>query len=148
MIMYMYDFHSLYRSPSTGRRYFTDIPRTDIAELVYGAHDPIGVDDSIKELFIDYILYCDTFAWSILDPTFRSEWYYEIVTMWPYPELEPDNHYDQLRLCVDVWRPGMAEDDRYHFWLIYDEDWNQVGLGYQVEGDYHKMVLTGVISED
>lgn len=144
----IYDGNDIMRYGEVKTRYFTDIPREEISAWVYGAEDPFGVDETIKELFIDYILYSDTFAWSVLEPEFRSEWHYEIVTIWPYPELEPDNCYDQLRLCVDVWRPGMAEDDRYHFWLIYDQEQNEVGLGYDLEGNnYDEIVLTGIVSK-
>lgn len=144
----IYDGNDIMRYGEVGVRYFTDIPREEISAWVYGAEDSIGVDETIKELFIDYILYSDTFAWSVLEPEFRSEWHYEIVTIWPYPEYEPDTYFDQLRLCVDVWRPGMAEDDRYHFWLIYDQEQNEVGLGYDLEGNnYDEIVLTGIVSK-
>ena len=41
----------------------------------------------------------------------------------------------------------MAEDDRYRFWLVYAEEWNQADIGYEVKGDYNEMVLTGIISK-
>lgn len=144
----IYDGNDILSHGEVGARYFTDIPREEISALVYSADDPVGVDETIKELFIEYILYSDTFAWSILDPSFQSEWYYDVVTLWPYPEQEPDNHYDQLRLFIDVWRPGMAEDERYHFWLIYDEDQNEAGFGYELEGSYDEMVLTGIVPKN
>lgn len=136
------DYNWLFPYPETGFRYFTDIPREAVTPLVYNADDPIGVDDSIKEAFIDYILYSDWFAWSVLDPEFQTEWYYEIVTINPEPEIA----YEQLRLCVDVWRPGMAEDETFQCWLIYDEHWNQVSYG--IEDNYDNRVLTGIISQE
>lgn len=142
MVMYMYDFHSLYSSPYTGRRYFTDIPREEISELVYSAYDPIGVDDEIKELFIDYALISEYFAWNVLDPEFRTEWYYEIGTIRPYPEMEPDLVYEELRLTINVWRSGMAEDAYIKCWLVYDEDLNQVRFGT----DSSEHLLSGIIS--
>lgn len=132
------DYDWLFPYPETDSRYFTDIPREAIAAMVYNAADPIGVDDSAKEAFIDYILFSDWFAWSVLDPEFRTEWYYEIVTINPEPEIE----YEQLRLCVDVWRPGMAEEEPFRCWLIYDGDWMQVSYGTDGE------ILTGIISRD
>ena len=130
------DYDEIFPYPETGSRYFTDIPREDVEPLVYNAEDPIGVDESIKDAFVDYILYSDWFAWSVLEPEFRTEWYYEIVTISPEPEVS----FEQLRLCVDVWRPGMAEDERFRCWLIYDPDWKQVSYG--TEGE----ILTGLPS--
>ena len=125
------DYNDIFPYPETGTRYFTDIPREDVAALVYGAADPIGVEEHIKEAFIDYILYSDWFAWSVLEPEFRTEWYYEIATICPDPELEPENRYEQLRLCVTVWRPGMAEEEPFRCWLSYDPEWMQAGAGYE-----------------
>lgn len=132
------DYDWLFPYPETGSRYFTDIPREDVAEMVYNAADPIGVDTSVKEAFVDYILYSDWFAWSVLEPEFRTEWYYEIVTINPEPEIA----YEQLRLCVNVWRPCMAQEELFRCWLIYDRDWMQVSYGTDGE------ILTGIISRD
>lgn len=144
----IYDGNDIVSLGEVGARYFTDIPREEISELVYTADDPVGVDETIKELFVEYILYSDTFAWSILDSSFQSEWYYDVVTLWPNPEQEPDNYHDQLCLFIDVWRQGMAENERYHFWLLYDEDLNEVGLEYELEGSSDEMVLTGIVSKN
>lgn len=135
--IYILDYNEIFPYPETGVRYFTDIPREDIAPLVYNATDPIGVDDSIKEAFIDYILYSDWFAWSVLEPEFQSEWYYETETFNPYPDIE----VEQLRLCIDVWRPGMAEEELFQCYLIYDADRNDVSYG--IVGNHDGRVLTG-----
>ena len=144
MIMYMYDFHSLYRSPSTGRRYFTDVPREEIAELIYGAYDPLGVDNALKERMIDQALISECFAWNVMDPEFRiTDSYYEIRRYWPYPEYEPDNYTDSIYLVFHVWRPGMAEDEYIKCWLSYDEELKRIDFGLDGPMEYW---LSGAIS--
>lgn len=97
----------------TGRRLFTDIPREEIAALVYGAEDSVGVDDALKEAFIDAIMDSEWFAWSVLDPEYRSVWHF---TMTAYDPSEPE----RITLAVEVWRPGMTEDETTLCSLFYD----------------------------
>ena len=141
LAMYMH-IGSLYSEPISGRRYFTDISREEIAGLIYGAFDPIGVEDEIKERFIEEALNSEYFAWNVLDPEFRYECYYEVVTICPYPEWEPENTFDRIQLTFHVWRPGMAEDEYFDCGLGYDTDSHQVGFIV----DSSEGLLSGVIS--
>lgn len=100
------------------------------------------MDDEIKELFIEYAMLSEYFVWNILDPEFRYECQYEIETIWPYPELEPDHYYDEVRLTFHVWRLGMAEDESIKCWLSYDAELNRVGFGTE----YFEDLLTGIIN--
>lgn len=56
---------------------YTDVPREEISGLVYGARDEIGVSDSLKEEFIDFILYSDWFASSTIKTDHKTEWYFD-----------------------------------------------------------------------
>ncbi len=58
---------------------YTDVPREEISELVYGARDEIGVPDEVKEEFIDFILYSDWFAWSTINPDQKTEWFFDMA---------------------------------------------------------------------
>lgn len=87
-------------------RYFTPIPREDIAAKVYGAEDPIGVDEPLKEAFVDAIQFSDWFAWSVLYPDYRTEWRF-----FEAPLPHDSNQTPYLQLEVKVWRPDAEEDD-------------------------------------
>ncbi|MBR2048553.1 MAG: hypothetical protein IJ960_08155 [Oscillospiraceae bacterium] len=133
-------------APSTGRRYFTDIPREDISALIYGAYDPIGVDNRIRERMIEQALVDEHFAWNVMDPEFKIlDSYYEIRRYWPYPEYEPDNYVDEIYLVFHVWQPGMGEDEYVKCWLSYDEELKRVFYGSDV--DYSEW-LSGIIPKD
>lgn len=97
------DFGSIF-VPQTGERLFTSIPREEIAAKVYGAEDPIGVDDGLKEEFVDYIMDSDWFPWSTMDPEFRTTWYFDTNFYGP-------DHTECITLFVDVWMPGMDEGE-------------------------------------
>lgn len=90
--------------PETGERYFTNIPREEIAAKVYSAEDRIGVSDEMREQFVDFIMDSDWFPWSTMDPEFRTEWYFDTK---PYGESQTEHP----TLFVEVWMPGMSEDD-------------------------------------
>ena len=138
--IHIIDANDIRYAGEVGSRYFTDIPREEIAALVYSAPDPIGVDHFIKEMFIDYILYSDWFAWSVLNPEFQVEWYYDRYVGVAEPE---DDVYEHIRLHADVWRPGMAPDERFECYLVYvvTDGWKQVSYGSA--GNFHEWALTG-----
>lgn len=87
---------------------YTSIPREEVAVKVYGAEDPIGVPDELKEKFIDFIMDSDWFPWSTLSPEYeRTEWYFA---------REPrgsgtEDQTEYITLFVKVWSPDDAEND-------------------------------------
>lgn len=87
-------------------RGYTSVPREEVSAKVYGAENPIGVSDELKEDFIDFIMDSDWFAWSTLWPDYRTEWYFE---MEPIPGSEEQTGY--ITLFVKVWSSDDGEDD-------------------------------------
>lgn len=96
-------------------RGYTSVPREEVSAKVYGAEDPIGVPDELKEEFIDFIMDSDWFAASTLWPDYRTEWYFE---MEPIPGSGDQTGY--ITLFVKVWSPDDGEDDYALCSLYYD----------------------------
>lgn len=82
-------------------RQYTSVPREEVAAAVYGAEDPVGVSDELKEAFVDFILDSDWFAWSTFSPDRKTEWYFA-----KEPLASSDDETEYIHLYVKVWVSG------------------------------------------
>lgn len=93
---------------SSGERAYTSVPREEVTAKVYGAENPIGVPDELKEAFIDFIMDSDWFAWSTLSPEYeRTEWYFAQEPL----GSGTGDQTEYITLFVKVWGPDDAEND-------------------------------------
>lgn len=110
-----YDGESVFFG-SSGDRLYTSVSREEVAAKVYGAEDPIGVDDALKEEFIDFIMNSDWFPWSTLYPEFRTEWYFVREPLGSGTE----DQTEYIQLYVKVWDLGLLGADSYLCSLWYN----------------------------
>lgn len=101
---------------SSGERHYTSIPREEVAAKVYGAEDPIGVEDTQKEEFVDFIMDSDWFPWSTLNPEDRTQWYFVKEPLGSGTE----DQTEYIQLFVKVWGPDDAENDYNRCSLYYN----------------------------
>ena len=106
-------------------RHYTDVPRETVAAMVYGAEDPIGVSDELKEEFIDWIMDSDWFPWSVFSSMNEK-------TVWYFVKEPLDHAEDQMeyiKLCVDVWNSDLEGADYECCWAWYNTERDEVWDG-------------------